>query len=69
MDDCLLNVGNEFGIVLVIVTVAVLNEKTDIPTWLLIIPVTFLLYKILCLDSIFFNKEKTGIVSMVLTEN
>lgn len=53
------------NIVMVIVFTATLSKATKLPPWLVIIPVAFVLYKAFCLDTIFFNKEKTGIVSEV----
>lgn len=54
------------NIVGIIITVMILSKYTKIPGWILVIPVAFLLYKLFCLNSMFFNEEKTGIVSSVL---
>jgi hypothetical protein len=55
-----------FGVsALVIVFTATISKATKLPPWLVILPVAFVLYKAFCLDTIFFNKEKTGIVSEV----
>ena len=51
------------NIVMVIVFTTVLHRATKIPQWALVVPVAFVLFKLLCLDTIFFNTEKTGIVS------
>lgn len=53
------------NIVMVIVFTAVIHRATKIPQWVLVVPVAFVLFKLLCLDTIFFNAEKTGIVSGV----
>lgn len=53
------------NIVMVIVFAATLSQATKLPPWLFVIPVAFVLYKAFCLDTIFFNKEKTGVVSEV----
>lgn len=54
------------NIVMMIIMVAYFNKMTGIPAWVLVVPVAFLLYKAFCLDTIFFNREKTGAVSGVL---
>jgi hypothetical protein len=54
------------NIVMMIILVAYFNKATGIPAWILIVPVAFVLYKAFCLDTIFFNREKTGAVSGVL---
>ena len=56
------------NIVMVIVFTATISKATKLPPWLLVVPVTFVLYKAFCLDTIFFNKEKTGIVSGVVSK-
>lgn len=58
----------KFGIVVLnIVTIIAFTESlskfTKIPNWLLVIPIAYIFYKLFCLDTIFFNEEKTGIVS------
>lgn len=55
------------NIVMMIIVVKYFNKVTGIPAWILIVPVAFVLYKIFCLDTIFFNSEKTGAVSGVIT--
>ncbi len=50
---------------MVIVFAATLSQATKLPPWLFVVPVAFVLYKAFCLDTIFFNKEKTGVVSEV----
>lgn len=54
------------NIVMIIVFTASLHRLTGIPNWILVVPVAFALFKAFCLDTLFFNKEKTGIVSGVL---
>lgn len=53
------------NIVMVIVFTASLSKATKLPSWVLVVPVAFVLYKAFCLDTVFFNKEKTGVVSGV----
>jgi type IV secretory pathway VirB3-like protein len=53
------------NIVMVIVFTATISKATKLPPWLVIVPVAFVLFKAFCLDTIFFNKEKTGVVSEV----
>jgi hypothetical protein len=73
MSSCIFPFKNDierFGlaalnIVMVIVFTATLSKATKLPPWLVVVPVAFALYKVFCLDTIFFNKEKTGIVSEV----
>jgi hypothetical protein len=55
------------NIVMMIIFTTYLNRVTKIPSWILIVPVAFVLYKAFCLDTIFFNREKTGAVSGVLS--
>jgi len=55
------------NIVMMIIIVSYLNRVTKIPAWILAVPVAFVLYKTFCLDSVFFNREKTGAVSGVLS--
>lgn len=50
---------------MVIVFTATISKATKLPPWLVIVPVAFVLFKAFCLDTIFFNKEKTGVVSEV----
>jgi hypothetical protein len=54
------------NITMMIIIIAYFKRATGLPAWLLAIPVAFLLYKAFCLDTIFFNREKTGAVSGVL---
>lgn len=51
------------NIVMVVVFTGTVSKATKLPTWLVVIPVAFILYKLFCLDTIFFNTEKTGIVN------
>ena len=53
------------NIVMIIISVTILAKYTKIPGWVLVIPVAFALYKLVCLNSVFFNQQKTGIVSSV----
>ena len=54
------------NIVAIIIGVSIVSKYIKVPAWVLVIPVAFALYKIFCLNSIFFNTEKTGVVSGVL---
>ena len=54
------------NIIMVIVFTATLSKATKLHQWLVIVPVAFVLYKVFCLDTIFFNTEKTGVVSGVV---
>lgn len=53
------------NVVMVIALSASLGQATKLPQWLFVVPVAFGLYKLFRLDTVFFNKEKTGIVSGV----
>ena len=53
------------NIVMVISFTSILSQMTKLPQWLFVVPVAFVLYKMFCLDTVFFNKEKTGLVSGV----
>lgn len=53
------------NIVMIIAFTSALSKLTKLPQWLFVVPVAFVLYKAFCLDTVFFNKEKTGIVSGV----
>lgn len=55
------------NITMMIILVTYFNRVTRIPPWILVVPVAFVLYKAFCLDTIFFNREKTGAVSGVLS--
>lgn len=54
------------NIVTIIIGVSIVSKYIKVPSWILVIPVAFVLYKLFCLNSIFFNTEKTGVVSGVL---
>lgn len=54
------------SIVVMIVFTTTISKLTKIPPWVVVVPVAFALYKVVSLDTIFFNQEKTGIVSGVL---
>jgi hypothetical protein len=53
------------NIVMIIISVSILSKYVNVPGWVFVIPVAFVLYKLLCLNSVFFNQQKTGIVSKV----
>jgi hypothetical protein len=53
---------------MIIVFTASLHRLTGIPNWILVVPVAFALFKAFCLDTLFFNKEKTGIVTGVVSK-
>ena len=72
MSSCIFTFNNYelFGvsvlnIVMIIVFTTTLSKSTGLPQWLFVVPVAFVLYKSFCLDTIFFNKQKTGVVSEV----
>lgn len=75
MSPCIFPFKNDFekfglaalNIVMVIIFTATLSQATKIPSWVLVVPVAFALYKVFCLDTIFFNQEKTGIVTGVVS--
>ena len=51
------------NITMIIVFTSIVSRYMNLPNWLFIIPVAFVLYKVFCLNSIFFNQDKTGLVS------
>ena len=52
--------------VLSIVLVIALSNMYKIPPWLIAIPVAFVLFVLFRVETLFFNEEKTGLVSRVL---
>jgi hypothetical protein len=50
---------------MIIISVTIFAKYTKLPGWVLVFPVAFALYKLVCLNSVFFNQQKTGIVSSV----
>ncbi len=52
--------------VLSIVLVIALSNMYKVPPWLIAIPVAFVLFALFRVETLFFNEEKTGIVSRVL---
>jgi hypothetical protein len=76
MSSCIFPFKNDFerfglaalNIVMVIIFTATLSKATKLPPWVLVVPVAFTLYKVFCLDTIFFNQEKTGIVTGVTSK-
>jgi hypothetical protein len=76
MSACIIPFENDFdrfgiaslNIVMVIVFTSSLSKLTKIPNWVLVVPVAFALYKAFCLDTLFFNKENTGIVTGVVSK-
>ena len=51
------------NIVAIIIFTTIASKRLGLPNWALVVPVAFVLYKIFCLNSIFFNQQKTGLVS------
>lgn len=56
-----------FNIVSIIIFSSIVSKHFNLPNWLFIIPTAFVLYKVFCINSIFFNQEKTGVVSKVVS--
>lgn len=52
-----------FNIVSIIIFTSIVSKHFKIPNWIFIIPVAFVLYKVFCINSIFFNQDNTGLVS------
>ena len=52
------------NIVMIIISVTLISKYLKVPPWILVVPVAFVLFKLFCLNTIFFNQEKKGIVSM-----
>ena len=52
--------------VLSIVFVIALSQMYKVPGWLIVVPVTFVLYTLFKINTLFFNQEKTGLVSRVV---
>lgn len=53
--------------IIALVLVIALSQKYKVPGWLLIVPVTFTLFVLFGINTLFFNDEKTGLVSMGLS--
>lgn len=56
------------NIVMIIIFTSIVSRYLKLPNWVVIVPVAFVLYKAFCLNSIFFNQEKTGLVSRGIQE-
>lgn len=52
--------------VLSLVLVVALSKMYKVPGWLIVIPVAFVLFTLFKINTLFFNEEKTGLVSRVL---
>ena len=48
---------------LAVILVIALSKHYKVPGWLIVVPVTFVLFLLFGINTLFFNKEKTGIVS------
>jgi hypothetical protein len=53
--------------ILAIVLVIAISQHYKVPGWLVVVPVTFVLFTLFQINTLFFNKEKTGLVSRGLT--
>lgn len=53
--------------IIAIVLVIALSSRYRIPGWILVIPVTFVLFMLFGINTLFFNDEKTGLVSKGLS--
>ena len=51
--------------VISIVLVIALSKMYKVPGWLIVVPITFLLFTLFKMNTLFFNEEKTGLVSRV----
>lgn len=51
------------NIAMIIIFTSIVSRYLKLPNWLVIVPVAFVLYKAFCLNSLFFNQEKTGLVT------
>ena len=49
--------------VISVVLVIALSQMYKVPGWLIVVPVTFVLFTLFKINTLFFNEEKTGIVS------
>lgn len=49
--------------VISIVLVIALSQMYKIPPWLIAVPVAFALFTLFKIETLFFNEEKTGLVS------
>ena len=49
--------------VISIVLVIALSQMYKIPPWLIVVPVAFVLFTLFKIETLFFNEEKTGLVS------
>lgn len=52
--------------VISIVLVIALSKMYKVPGWLIVVPITFVLFTLFKINTLFFNEEKTGLVSRVL---
>ena len=48
--------------ILAIVLVIALSQTYKLPGWLIVVPVTFVLFLLFGINTLFFNDEKTGLV-------
>ena len=49
--------------ILSIVLVIALSQMYKLPGWLIVVPVTFVLFLLFGINTFFFNDEKTGLVN------
>ena len=49
--------------VISVVLVIALSQMYKVPSWLIVVPVTFVLFTLFKINTLFFNEEKTGLVS------
>lgn len=59
---------NLFNIAIVIILTKTISDYTRLPLWIVIIPVTYVIFSFFSIDSIFFNKKKEGVVDIVSNE-
>lgn len=52
--------------VISIVLVIALSKMYKVPGWLIVVPITFVLFTLFKINTLFFNEEKTGLVSRVI---
>lgn len=57
-----------FNIAAMIIFTGIASKYVKIPAPFLMIPVAFILFKVFCINTIFFSTEKTGIVSSVMNK-
>jgi hypothetical protein len=49
--------------VIAIVLVMALAQRYKVPGWILVVPVTFVLFVLYGINTFFFNEQKTGLVN------